>query len=132
MTKAFIDELIQHMKKAEIVTKAAPWMVEGIGSKQMHVRYVGIKPYDQWKNILSEKNNLLIKFVIDRTDGILELYLANTPPFIKITTKQLSGIEKWEVLLGEIGRRLYKDKEEYIHHREQLGNIFSRIASHVK
>ena len=31
MTKATVDTLIQNMKKAGVVTKATPWMVEGFG-----------------------------------------------------------------------------------------------------
>lgn len=57
MNKAFVDSLIQNMKKADIVTKAAPWMVEGIAEKQMNVRYVGIRPFADWQDIIPVENN---------------------------------------------------------------------------
>jgi hypothetical protein len=132
MTKAFVDSLIQNMKKADIVTKAAPWMVEGMGEKQMHVRYVGIKPDEEWREIFSEKNNLLIKFIIDRSSSYFELYLANKPPFVKIITRDFRDTEKWEVMLGDIRRRLRKEKVEVLSHISSVGNIYERIQKDIK
>lgn len=132
MTKLFIDQLIQNMKKANIVTKASPWMIEGISDKQMNVRFVGIKPKDEWLNILEGENNLLIKFIIDRSIGFIEFYLANKPPFIKIISKYIRENDKWEVLLGEIRRRLNKDKAEYKSGNFSVGNKFALIEPHLK
>ncbi len=132
MTKAKVDELISNMRSAGIVTKAAPWMVEGFGDKAMNVRYVGLKIYDDWKEIFSEDNNLLLKFITDRTSARLEFYLANTPPFVKIITYTFDKDDKWEPLLGELKRRLKKDKEDFIHHREAVGNIYERLKPHLK
>ena len=132
MTKSFVDSLIQNMKKAEIVTRATPWMVEGVGEKQMHVRFVGIKPYGEWKDIFSEKNNLLLKFIIDRKSSYFEFYLANKPPFIKIITRDFKDGEKWEVMLGDIKRRLHKDKNDVLAHISSVGNIYERIEKDIK
>jgi hypothetical protein len=132
MTKAFVDSLIQNMKKAEIVTKATPWMVEGMGEKEMHVRFVGIKPYDEWLDIFSEKNNLLLKFIIDKTASYFEFYLANKPPFTKIITRDFKDGDKWEVMLGDIKRRLHKDKIEVVTHISSVGNMYERIQKEIK
>lgn len=132
MTKAIVDTLISNMKKAGIVTKAAPWMVEGMGEKQMNVRYVGIKPTDDWLNILSGENNLLIKFIMDRNSSYFEFYLANKPPFLRITSKSFSSEDKWETLLGEIKRRLHKDKTDYLKHMDSVGNWYVMIEKQLK
>src|SRR5258708_4867574 len=101
MNKTFVNSLIQNMKKAAIITKASSWTVEGIGEKAMHVRYVGIKPFNDWRDIIPEHNNLLIKFVIDKQTSYFELYLANQPPFIRIIRRNFSAGDKWEPMLGE-------------------------------
>lgn len=132
MTKLFIDSLIQNMKKANFVTKASPWLIEGISDKQMNVRFVGIKPKDEWLNILSGENNLLIKFIINRSQAYFELYLANKPPFVKITSSSILENDKWEVLLGEIRRRLNKDRAEYKSGSFSVGNKYSLILPHLK
>lgn len=132
MTKSFVDTLIQNMKKADIVTKSAPWMVEGFGEKEMHVRFVGIKPYGEWKDLFSEKNNLLLKFIVDRKHSYFEFYLANKPPFTKIITRDFTDGDKWEVMLGEIKRRLTKDKAEVVNHTSSMGNIYERIQKDLK
>lgn len=131
MTKLFIDTLIQNMKKSNIVTKASEWMIEGIGDKQMNVKFVGIRPTNEWLNLLSIENNLLIKFIIDKSLGYLEFYLANKPPFIKIETRDIRDNDKWEVLLGEIRRRLNKDKDEYKSGDFSLGNKYALIKPHL-
>ncbi len=131
MTKAVVDQLVANMKKAGIVTKATPWMVEGMGERQMHVRYVGIHPTD-WRDIFSEQNNLLIKFIIDRTSSYFEFYLANKPPFLRIITRNFSDGEKWEVFLGEIKRRLHKDKADVLTHNEKIGNLYVLLQSYLK
>lgn len=127
MSKQFVDELIHHMKLAGIITKATPWMIEGLKEGEMNVRYVGIKIADDWLEVLSNKDNLLLKFVIDRTSAKLEFYLANIPPFIKFASRQFTDQDKWEVILGEVKRRLKKDKKDFTNHRETVGNLYSRI-----
>lgn len=121
--------MIHNMKLADIVTKVAPWSIEGFGEKQMNVRYVGIKIKDDWKEILSEKNNLLIKFVFDRTNSYIEFYLANKPPFYKITSFRFTENDKWEILLGELKRRLRKDKSEFLNHTDKIGNLYSGLSA---
>ena len=132
MTKTAINQMISHMQKAGIVTKAAPWMIEGFGDKEMNVRYVGIKPPLEWTALVSEKNNFLIKFVFDKQTSYMDFFLANKPPFIKIVTKSVGLTDKWEVLLGDIKRRLNKDKVDYQHHKDNLGNLYTLIAPHLK
>src|SRR5579883_2077188 len=112
MNKTFVNTLIQNMKKAEIVTKASPWVFEGMGEKQMSMRYVGIKPFNDWLDIIPKENNLLLKFVFDKKESYLELYLANKSPFTRITRKHFGDSDKWETMLGEIKRRLSADKAE--------------------
>ncbi|MDE2025459.1 MAG: hypothetical protein KGJ07_03125 [Patescibacteria group bacterium] len=132
MAKAFVDTLISNMKKAGIVTKATPWVVEGMGDKQMNVRYVGIKPFADWTEIIAAENNLLLKFVTDRTQSYFELFLANKPPFVWVTRKNFTDADKWELLLGDIKRRLNKDKEEVVRHEEKAGNLFVVLKPHLK
>lgn len=132
MTKTFVDELVANMKKAGIVTKAAPWMVEGIGEKQMNVRYVGIKPFGDWVEIIPGENNLLLKFVMSKNESYFDLLLANKPPFVWVTKKRFTTSDKWEVLLGDIKRRLAKDKEEFIHHQDKVGNLYVSFYKHLK
>ena len=132
MTKAYVDELISNMKKAGIVTKATLWVVEGIGDKQMNVRYVGIQPFKEWLDIIPAGNNLLLKFVISRSESYFDLLLANKPPFVWITKKRFTDVDKWEILLGDIKRRLTKDKEEFIHHQDKVGNLYQLIYKHLK
>ncbi len=132
MNKIFVDEMIANMKKAGIVTKAAPWMVEGMGEREMNVRYVGIRPFDEWLDVLSEKNNLLLKFIISRSESSIDIFLANKPPFLFITKRRFATGDKWETLLGDVKRRLSKDKEDAVHHNEKVGNLYTLIQSHLK
>jgi hypothetical protein len=132
MTKAFVDELISNMRAAGMVSKASPWMFEGIAEKKMSVRYIGLKVKDEWLDIFSEKNNLLLKFVYDRSTAFIEVYLANATPFVKIITLRFSTNDKWEPLLGELKRRLKKDKADVVNHQESVGNIYSRLKPHLK
>jgi hypothetical protein len=132
MSKQFVDEMISHMKLAGIVSKAAPWMVEGIRDEQMNVRYVGIKLTDDWLDILSDQNNLLLKFVINRNSATLEFYIANKPPFFKFTSRQFSENDKWETILGDVKRKLKKDKSDVLSHNESAGNLYSRIIPYLK
>ena len=132
MSKAFVDELIHNMKLAGIVAKAAPWMVEGFGEKQMNVRFVGIHLKDDWLEIFSPHDNMLLKFVIDRKSSYLEFYLANKPPFLKITSTRFTEKDKWGILLGELKRRLKKDKLDVKNHTEKMGNLYTLMKPHLK
>lgn len=132
MSKDFVDRMIHNMRLADMVTKAAPWMVEGIRDQQKNVRYVGIKLKDDWLDILPAGNNFLLKFVIDRTSAYIEFYLANKPPFLRILTKRFGDQEKWETLLGEFKRRMKKDKTDYMNHQERVGNLYAIIKPQLK
>ncbi len=132
MNKLFVDDMIANMKKAGIVTKAASWMVEGMGEKEMNVRYVGIRPFHDWLDIFSDDNNVLLKFIISRNESSIDFFLANKPPFVFITKKRFTTTDKWETLLGDVKRRLSKDKEDVVHHSEKVGNLYSVIQPHLK
>lgn len=132
MTKAFVDQLISNMKQAGIVTKASPWSFEGFGDKQKNVRFVGIILKDDWLEVFSPDDNLLLKFITDRNSAYLEYYLANGAPFVKISSVSFSEHDKWETLLGELRRRLKKDKSDVIHHTDSIGNLYAKIKPHLK
>lgn len=132
MTKAFVDELISNMKHADFVSKASPWTFEGIGDKKMNTRFVGMKMKDDWLSVFSENNNILLKFIYDRNDSYIECYLANATPFIKMMTLRFSENDKWEPILGELKRRLKKDKSEFLNHTEQVNNIYTNIKPRLK
>ena len=140
MSKQFVDQMIAHMKLAGIVTKATPWMVEGTTSrtegtadKQMNVRYVGIRFTDaDWQDIIPANNNILVKFVIDRSSAYIEWYIANTPPFTRFTSRQFVDGDKWETIFGDTKRKLKRDKADYINHAEQVGNLYTRIVKQLK
>lgn len=132
MSKDFIDHMIRNMRLANMVAKAAPWMVEGINDQQKNVRYVGIKIKDDWLDIFSVNNNLLLKFVIDRSSSYVEFYLANKPPFLRVMTKRFGDQDKWESLLGDFKRRLKKDKTDYVNHQESVGNLYALIKPCLK
>lgn len=132
MTKTFIDELIRNMKKADYVTKASPWSFEGFGEKGKNVRYIGLKLKEDWLEIFSGNDNLLLKFISDRNSAFAEFYLANKPPFIRIISIHISESEKWETLLGEFKRRMKKDKNEFLHHTDSIDNLYAKIKNNLK
>lgn len=132
MNKLFVDEMVGNMKKAGIVTKATPWMVEGMGEKEMNVRYVGIRPFGEWLDIFSDRNNILLKIIISRSESSIDFFLANKPPFVFITKKRFTTDDKWETVLGNVKRRLSKDKEDAMHHKEKVGNLFDLVKPHLK
>jgi hypothetical protein len=49
-----------------------------------------------------------------------------------ITKKRFKDTDKWEILLGDIKRRLIKDKEEFVHHQDKIGNLYLQIVKHLK
>lgn len=124
--------MISNMKLAGIITKALPWMVEGYGEKQMNVRYIGIKVAQDWQEICSEKNNLMVKFAIDRTSAYMDLYLANKPPFVRIMSSRFTNHDKWETILGECKRKLKKDKADITNHTEKIGNLYKPLLGYLK
>lgn len=132
MSKNFVDQMIHHMKLADMVAKAAPWMVEGIHEQQMNVRYVGLKLKDDWLEIFPAGNNLMMKFIIDRNSARIEFYLANKPPFYRFSTKHFTEHDKWETLLGGLKQKLKKDKADVINHKEEVGNLYAELKPHLK
>lgn len=132
MNKTHINELIRNMTKSGIVTKASPWLIEGLGEKALNVRYVGLRLDQDWQDILPAGNNILLKYILDKTTGSVECFLANTPPFTRLFREPLAQGVKWEHLLGEWKRKLRKDKEAYMHHTEAVDNLYARIVGKVK
>lgn len=132
MSKNFVDQMIHNMKLAGIVAKAAPWMVEGIREQQMNVRYVGLQLKDDWLDIFPPGNNLLVKFIIDRNSARFEFYLANKPPFYRITTKHFTEHDKWETLLGGIKQKLKTDKSDVQNHTDQIDNLYAALKPYLK
>lgn len=132
MSKAFVDEMIKHMRLAGMVAKAAPWMVEGMGDKAMNVRYVGIIMKDDWSELFSGEDNVLLKFIIDRNSARIEFYLANKPPFVRFTSRIFTDSDKWETVLGEVKRRLKRDKAEWMNHTDKIGNWYVLIHPWLK
>lgn len=132
MTKKSIDILIKHIQKAGVASKVSPWSFEGHGKQELAVRYIGVRPYEDWTTIMSRHNNLLLKFILHKPAAYLEIYLANEPPFLRIATTKLSESIKWESILGEIKRRLKKDKEAVLHHREAIGNLYQLIEPYLR
>lgn len=132
MNKAFVDSVISNIKKADIVTKVSPWMVEGMGDKGMNVRYVGLKVDREWNKVFSIQNNILLKFVIDRTTARVELYIANKPPFFRILSKHFIEGDKWETILGDMRSRLKKDKTDYLAHTSKVGNLYVEMRPHLR
>lgn len=124
--------MIRNMRLADMAAKAAPWMVEGIRDQEKNVRYVGVKLKDDWLDIFPTGNNFLLKFVIDKKSAYIEFYLANKPPFFRITTKRFGDQEKWETLLGEFKRKMKKDKTDYMNHQEGVGNLYGLVKPHLK
>ncbi|MEK7165961.1 MAG: hypothetical protein AAB874_04115 [Patescibacteria group bacterium] len=132
MNKTVINALISNMQRAKILTKTTPWLIEGMGKKHLQVRYIGIKPYDDWTEIIPAENNLLLKFVFDKPAARIEFYIANSPPFFKFHHQHFPETVKWETILGELKRLLRKDKEAHIHHQTQAGNLYELILPHLK
>lgn len=132
MTKTDINTFIKHMQKAEQVSKVTPWMVEGIGDVQADVRYIGMKLDLEWQEVFSKENNILLKFVLIKKLAKVEVYLANTPPFFRITTLPFNKETKWETVFGELRRKLKKAKVEYQQHTDSVDNIFRKLSSQLK
>lgn len=132
MSKTYIDEFIKNMKKAGMVAKASPWSVEGFGQGQMNIRYVGLNLKDDWTDIFSLRDHVLLKFIVDRQSASIWFFIANKPPFTKFFVKHFDEGEKWEAVIGEVKRRLKRDKAEFLHHQDKIGNIFAHIAPLLK
>lgn len=132
MTKSHINTIISNLKKADLVTKVTPWLIEGLGDGKSEVKYVGFKIKDDWLELFSPKDNLLLKFVIIKNTVQLEIYLANNPPFVNIHNVYLRENEKWEKVLGELKRKLKKDKEDFINHDAKVDNLWIKIKPYLR
>ncbi len=120
------------MQKAAIVTKASDWFMEGIGDATTTAKYVGLKLDDSWSEIFSLSNNVMCKFVLLKTQGHVEFYLANKPPFVMISVAKLSDASKWETVFGELKRQLKAEKLALQHHKGKINSSFSKIKPYLK
>lgn len=132
MNKSAINSFIQDMKKAGSITKVSEWMVEGRGDLKAEIKYVGVKLDQEWTDVFSPQNNLLLQFTLIKNSATLDILLANTPPFIKLVSQRLTEQDKWEPLLGKLRNQLKKDKQEYLHHRDTVGNLYAKIAKVIR
>lgn len=132
MTKTQLNTIISNLKKAGMVTKVTPWLIEGLGDTKADIRYVGLKLSQDWLEIMPPENNVMLKFVLVKTVASMEIYLANKPPFFKIHSQYLRDGDKWETLLGELKRRLKKDKEEATNHEAKIDNVWVKLRPHLK
>ena len=132
MNKTTINTLIKNMKKAGVITRASEWSNEGTPAVEVIAKYVGIKLDDSWTELFSTKNNILLKFILKKEAVFLEYYLANTPPFILISTVRVQPTDKWETLLGELKLQLKKDKKAVQQHTARIDNLFARIQSKLQ
>ena len=132
MTKTNINTFISNLKKANLVTKVTPWMIEGIDNGKSEVRFVGLKLKDDWLELFSTKDNLLLKFILVKQTVRLEIYLANIPPFYKIFGLYLRESDKWETVLGELKRILKEDKEDFINHDTKVDNLWIKIKPYLR
>jgi len=132
MLKTQINTIISNLKKANMISKVTPWMFEGLGDVKAEIRYVGLKLDEDWEHIFPPENNLLLKFILIKPIAQLEFYLANNPPFFKIYSQYLRDNDKWEWVLGELKRRLKKDKEEVIKHQAKIDNFWVKLQPHLK
>ncbi len=120
------------MQKAKVVTKASDWFMEGLGDEAVAAKYVGLKLDGSWVDIFSLANNVMCKFVLQKTNGFVEFYLANKPPFIRLAVMKLSDSSKWEVLVGELKHQLKAEKLAEQHHVGKINSSFSKIKPHLK
>lgn len=126
------SSLIAKLKKSELVTKVSPWMKDVFKGEKCDVRYVGIKVNEDWQGALTDKDNLMLKFVVNSKVGIVQFLLANKPPFVFITQTNFSKDSKWEHLLGEFKRRLLKDYQDFQKHEVKMGNWYELIKGERK
>ncbi|MFZ5376166.1 MAG: hypothetical protein ACOZAN_00655 [Patescibacteria group bacterium] len=132
MNKAFVDTLIKNMVKAHVAIKATPWAMEAVGDKEYHVRYLGLRVNQDWADVFSDADNLLIKFSINRSFGAAELFLANKPPFVKICNLHFVQNEKWEKMLGDVKQKLKRDRLDFLKHHDRIDNLYAKIRQQLK
>ena len=132
MNRTTINTFIQNLKKAGLVTKASEWSIQGFKDRELAIKYVGIKLDASWEEIFSLKNNLLVIFYLDKNTAYLEIMLANVPSFVKIISVPVLATTKWELVFGELKRRLKKDKQDALHHVAKIDNLYVKIQKFLK
>jgi hypothetical protein len=120
------------MKKAGVITRASEWTNEGTFESESLVKYVGIRLDESWTDIFDLQNNILIQFTLKKSTAYLDFYLANTPPFYKITSVTLKDSDKWEVLIGTLRNQLKKDKLDAQHHQGKIDNLYQSLKKYLK
>ena len=116
------------MKKANRVTNISDWMIEGREDKRIEMKYAGVILDQEWKEIFSTKNNLLFRFSLVNKTAYLDILLANAPPFIQLSSQKLTEEDKWENVLGQLRNTLKKQKDDFLHHRDQVDNLYAKVV----
>jgi hypothetical protein len=133
MGKRAVNTFLTNMKKAGLIGTILPWSIEGNSrNNKMDIRFAGLKISGDWLEIFSSKDNILMKFSVEKDDSWIDIYFANKLPFVKLFSKKLTDGDKWEPLIGELKRRLKKDKEAVINHTNGIGNLYSKIKENLK
>lgn len=132
MKKSEVNSAISALNKAKVTTKVTPWFFEERGGEKVEVRYVGLKLDAEWDEIFSRNNLLLLSFVFTKQFQNLDVSLANSTPFVKIMSFNLDEVSKIDVLLGDLRRRLKQDKQTFLHHQDQVGNLYKKIVDKLK
>lgn len=132
MKKSDINTLITHLNKANLTTKVSPWFFEERQGEKVEMRYVGLKLDQEWLQIFSLNNLILLAFSYTKKFQNLDVFLANSTPFIRLISFQLDESSKVESLLGDLRRILKADKQAVLHHKDQVGNVYKKIESKLK
>lgn len=132
MTKAKIDQLIKYLQAKKLLGQIGKWQMEALEDSEYHVRYVGVTLPADWQNIISTKNNFLLKFLVNRQKATLEYYLANKSPFILFWQIGIKPETDWKDILGPLKQKLNKDKKEFIANEVKIDNLFVKIKSQLK
>lgn len=132
MTKTQINAMISDLKKAGLALNITPWLFQERGQEKVEIRHVGLKLDTTWTEVLSVSNLVLLSFIYSKRLQTLEVFLANSTPFVMIKSFKLTGHEKVEVLLGDLRHQLKVDKQAFQHHKDQVGNLYKKIVQTVK
>lgn len=129
MSKLEIDKQIRLLKTKSLVQKVLPWTEEGGGQDEFFVRYVGLSIPQDLQSIISQANHLLVRFKTNRKYTIAEVYLANTPPFTKITDIFIKKDTDW---FEKFKKDLKQDHQDYTKGQTKLNNLYQKIKNHLK
>ncbi len=130
--KSQINTLVTHLTKAGLTTKVSSWFFEERGDAKVEVRYVGLKLGEEWAEVFSQKNLLLLAFVYSTKRQELQVFFANATPFVLLKSLPIESEMKVEAVLGDLRRELKSDKQAFLHHKDQIGNMYKKLVNHLK